>query len=413
MLGSLLIPAVIQLIAACVCFASKYVKSGLLAFLLCGFVSFFASLTLLAQFLALAITGIASGVLCRTLHATPRYFWVAGGLASLLIVIAFGFLGLDEFDDLKNRYPIESMSDRLAYESGHTVPADEPEAPAHTKQPDALIRGQLAELDRDYTGHSDFLDESRTQLLSVIHASTVRQFINSPGFGVGRQLSSTLILRAGHQPKEPVPMDNDDSPPKPDASAQEEQRLAIAQAPVQVASAILPRLETVHREAQLDFANVAGFGYIQDRSHVVGFEPHRISRFPEAFFVPWTSGERQPEERACTHRIELVSLLKHAQPMVYLSKNLPRMEELRSAPVRPLDAFEAESLPALRAGGTIQTRDYGDRIRMLGAIRAAKQCLACHAVEHGALLGAFSYELGFCSPAGCAKPSETEPPTPQ
>ena len=46
--------------------------------------------------------------------------------------------------------------------------------------------------------------------------------------------------------------------------------------------------------------------------------------------------------------IELVSLLKHPEPMVYLSDHLPRMDELRGARVRPLDAFERESLPALR-----------------------------------------------------------------
>ena len=30
---------------------------------------------------------------------------------------------------------------------------------------------------------------------------------------------------------------------------------------------------------------------------------------------------------------------------------------------------------------------------MLGSLRATKECLQCHRVEHGALLGAFSYEL--------------------
>jgi hypothetical protein len=34
-----------------------------------------------------------------------------------------------------------------------------------------------------------------------------------------------------------------------------------------------------------------------------------------------------------------------------------------------------------------------NRILMVGAIRAAKQCTSCHAVERGDLLGAFSYEL--------------------
>ena len=34
-----------------------------------------------------------------------------------------------------------------------------------------------------------------------------------------------------------------------------------------------------------------------------------------------------------------------------------------------------------------------NRIRMLGSLRASKQCLECHRGHYGALLGAFSYEL--------------------
>ena len=33
------------------------------------------------------------------------------------------------------------------------------------------------------------------------------------------------------------------------------------------------------------------------------------------------------------------------------------------------------------------------RIRMLGSLRAAKQCLDCHTVQRGELLGALTYEL--------------------
>ena len=34
-----------------------------------------------------------------------------------------------------------------------------------------------------------------------------------------------------------------------------------------------------------------------------------------------------------------------------------------------------------------------NRVRMVGAVRATTQCLDCHRVERGALLGAFSYDL--------------------
>jgi hypothetical protein len=79
--------------------------------------------------------------------------------------------------------------------------------------------------------------------------------------------------------------------------------------------------------------------------------------------------------------------------VAYLSKNLPRMDELRNAPTRSLDAFESESLKALQTGEDLQVRHGKNEIRMLGSIRAAKQCLQCHEVERGDLLGAFSYKL--------------------
>jgi hypothetical protein len=69
------------------------------------------------------------------------------------------------------------------------------------------------------------------------------------------------------------------------------------------------------------------------------------------------------------------------------------MDELRNAPTRSLDSFESESLRALQAGEDLKVQHEKDAIRMLGSIRAAKQCLQCHEVERGDLLGAFSYKL--------------------
>src|SRR5262249_61836230 len=97
--------------------------------------------------------------------------------------------------------------------------------------------------------------------------------------------------------------------------------------------------------------------------------------------------------RWAVERLELVGLLKYEEPVVYLSDYLPRMDELRDAPTRPLDAFEQEALAALRGGQDLMVQDGPDRMRMLGSLRAAKQCLRCHRVEHGELLGAFSYRL--------------------
>ena len=80
-------------------------------------------------------------------------------------------------------------------------------------------------------------------------------------------------------------------------------------------------------------------------------------------------------------------------PVAYVSENLPRMDELQNAPTRPLDEFERQSLRRLRTDEDVVVDDAPSRIRMLGSLRAAKDCLACHSGPRGALLGALSYEL--------------------
>ena len=91
--------------------------------------------------------------------------------------------------------------------------------------------------------------------------------------------------------------------------------------------------------------------------------------------------------------LALVSLLKFDEPAVYISRHLPRMDELREAPTRRLDGFEQEALEGMRRGENLQVRSSPNRIRMLGAIRSLRQCASCHGTERGELLGAFSYKL--------------------
>jgi len=62
------------------------------------------------------------------------------------------------------------------------------------------------------------------------------------------------------------------------------------------------------------------------------------------------------------------------------------------APRAPLDRAEHAAVDALAAG--IGIAALPDRKLMFGAIRArANECIDCHEVERGALLGAFRYEL--------------------
>jgi hypothetical protein len=194
---------------------------------------------------------------------------------------------------------------------------------------------------------------------------------------------------------QPVPMPADDAP---ETSAEREQDRKGPPPLAPLASSLRSDVRTLHGQSLSDFANRAGFGYIESRQQVAGFLPHAFSQ------LPVLDGRPQWAVR----KVELVSLLKHERPMVYVSENLPNMSELRDAAVRPADAFEQRSLAVLLAGEDLEIESTAARIRMLGAIRAAKQCLECHTVEHGALLGAFSYELR--SPSAPDEPDVGEVP---
>jgi hypothetical protein len=146
-------------------------------------------------------------------------------------------------------------------------------------------------------------------------------------------------------------------------------------------------LRGLHEDGFLDFVNPKGFGVVWDRQRARGFQVHHFRKMP---------GLAEPsaaKERWKVQRLELMSLLAHAGPAVYISDHLPRMDELRDAATRPLSSFETTALWALRSGSDLRLGCSADQIQMLGSIRALKQCMTCHAVERGELLGAFSYTL--------------------
>jgi hypothetical protein len=88
-----------------------------------------------------------------------------------------------------------------------------------------------------------------------------------------------------------------------------------------------------------------------------------------------------------------MGLVVHEQAVVYPSPNLPRMEDVQNIPTRLPDAFERDGLEALKAGEDLFFRGAGDKARMLGSIRATRDCVACHGGTRGDLLGAFTYTL--------------------
>lgn len=274
--------------------------------------------------------------------------------ATALAYVLVGVGSLPFLDQEAARYPFESMADRLAYESvaqgrepAESVPAEE-----------------LNRLEKELG------PVEPPRWLVEVHAGHVHSFINSPGFGVGRVIRPSKPLRFDKGPESiSFPAEEYEDPSK------EYSPLPPPAAPGS------KELAEFHLTGLLDFINKDGFGLIRDRQHVAGFEAHGIKWMHSA------------GEGWSIQKLELVSLLKHEKPAVYLSNNLPRMDELRSVPTRSLAGWEQDMLGQLRAGKDQSVTYRDDRIRMLGSIRAASQCLACHEVKRGTLLGAFSYQL--------------------
>lgn len=142
----------------------------------------------------------------------------------------------------------------------------------------------------------------------------------------------------------------------------------------------------LHEQGRRQFLSPDRFGYVASRKVAAGFRPHSISQMIE-------TGVRDLGQEWQIVRLDLVSLLKFDAPRVYVSDYLPDMNALGDVETRPLDDFEVSALPQLASQNDVIIKELNGEIRMLGSLRAAKQCLDCHDVDRGELLGAFSYRL--------------------
>jgi hypothetical protein len=290
-------------------------------------------------------------------------------------------------EELRLRYPLESVADRLSYEPA-ALKALKAKAPAAPLSKAASAR--LASLEATF---SSKMPVERTKRLMRLHAEGVQQFVSAPGFGLGRMDGMPPLQRIATPPPtalKPEDVELPGGPSIPFASVRapddNEDGKPAAKAPRPPKR---NRLLALHTNGFFDFFDPAGFGYIKDRDHVAGFEPHQFRHMPE---MPPDDNSARMEKWAVV-RLELVSLLKHDAPAVYVSDVLPNMSDAYRPDTRELTAFEEKSLKTLREGDDLATESSGDRIRMLGSLRATKQCVDCHQVDRGYLLGAFSWEL--------------------
>jgi uncharacterized protein DUF3365 len=306
-------------------------------------------------------------------HAKP------GVVCSVMGVWAISVLGLVvgsavwEHRDLHATYPIESLAERLAYEI--------PVGSANTFE---VAMSELAKRDGDARSVEDE-DEARKlrrrqRVLAELHSQTLAEFVAANGFGASRMkgLRRWELARAVFPPAEPLPegRSTDDSTATEHSDSFNSASNTDANHSVELLN---------HGDVIGQFTASTRGAYIPAWQQASGFLPHEMHRsplLPSDSVVDWQ-----------LTRLELVSLLKFAKPCVYESNRLPRMEELRNTTTRPLDDFEQRGLQQLRDGRETAVIPQVNIIRMLGALRATKQCLACHSARTGELLGAFSYRL--------------------
>jgi hypothetical protein len=315
-----------------------------------------------------AVLVCIAALIWRACRLTPRYFLA---LSCAATVIAFAIPGCFAFRNtrhLQEAYPYISMDDRLP------LPKKQFSfeiLPVSTANRLADMESLLDDEERKWP------TSYRTATLRQLHDETLQIFVDQQGFGVTR--ASGLrehLLKQGIRHEQPI-----QQPGAPSASPWLTEQLRKEPSSFWPIDKPPLSLLSLHRESVVDYVNLPGFGYFKDRQHVAGFQEHQVSQLPT------------PQSSWTLQRLDLIGLVVHEKPTAYVSEDLPRMKELRVAPTRGLDEFESAGLLALQRGEELFIREREQERRMLGAIRATRQCLSCHEAERGDLLGVFSYQM--------------------
>jgi hypothetical protein len=295
-------------------------------------------------------------------------------------------IDMQQIEAWRKEYPYESVAGRLEYER----PFRGAVQPALSKESESLLTKSETEPN---DGMLRVVGSSRAYSLELLHSDKLDEFMKKDELGRGRfPLPGPVYLPV--PPVKPVPF-AEVSPLS--AEYVLDKPLALPTSPKGGRQPFNNPWRLPPRQSLTDLNLRSQFGWwgfvppitlgsIKSVDRVAGFNSHGFRQMPLAF-------ENDPDNRWRIARLELVGLLKHAEPAVYVSEHLPQMEELASAKTRPLTSFESASLAKLRDGEELVVSARANQIEMLGAVRAAKQCLACHQVPRGMLLGAFSYQL--------------------
>lgn len=308
-------------------------------------------------------------IIRRASYRPATQFLVLSGGATLLAYACTSVFVLQadrDLERLRSFYPYHSMAGRLP----------EPKRGPARSGLSSAAEIRLAAIEAKV---ADEVSHWRDIKLMILHEYTVRRFVDSPGAGISRMLIINDWELGEGISRGQIPLQRGSPAEFMWSPGDSRPRADRDEAP----------LGRLLEASIVAFARPRGFGYFKDRQHVAGFDPHRfVQQIPSA------------DPNWDVQRLELVSLLLHEEPAIYLSERLPAMDQMQGTPTRPLDRFERFGLDVLGRGEDLFVSEAGDVLRMLDAVRSAKQCVACHGGRRGDLLGAFSYTLKPAARAG-------------
>ncbi len=309
------------------------------------------------------------------------------GVVVAMYLLAFrpGVVHLLQRYHARVKYPVQSLASRLEYEQ-ETL--GDPTAAFTTavreqRSVSPTVRARWEKSNPEHNWYSE-----RSHELRMLHNRNVDVFAVVSGFGVGRMpmFPPRLDLQLLEYGENALPR-LIAAPALPDDLTLLEDTPHRNDARLRKTESHQESLLLMHDHGIARFLNPASLGYIAGNQRAAGFVSHRFGKAQLAL----TAGDSHRGWRIT--RLELVSLLKHKEPRVYVSAELPRMDKLKQVPTRELSEFEQQALTKLWYDEDVVVAEQPDQILMLGALRAQETCLKCHSVKAAQLLGAFSYEL--------------------
>ncbi|MDB5338502.1 MAG: hypothetical protein JWN70_4121 [Planctomycetaceae bacterium] len=364
------------------------------------------------------IVALAVGI--RTKLSNARFAGACAGCFVLAFVVAIvQYIPIYRgHQRILARFPAVDLKPRLAYERQATKsalrlpPADQSvdlqNATSHAEpvyQSKQLTSLQNSFGKRGWKDGGGGRSRDAFQALSEVHAGFVADFIAQPSvFGFTRIRTMRIVRESDispdqqqlmSQPPQLIPQpavpDKTSGSPREDEGELRADILPMPQLPgfQPTQSKLLSKefLSEQNHDNVASFASPNSLGAVNKQIEARGFQPHAFREPPGNLQLP------DSQEKWVLQRLELISLLKHDPPAVYVSEHLPAMNELVDAPTRATNAFEIDAISQLRRGEEIVTDLRPAELQMVGAIRAIDECRKCHQVPRGALLGAFSYRF--------------------